>query len=415
MTNWLAWIEGLYPRKMELGLERVRVVAERMGLMQPSFCTISVAGTNGKGSTVAMLEAILDAAGYRVGTYTSPHMISYNERVRIGMQPASDARLCDAFERVERTRGDTPLTYFEFGTMAALQLFREEGLDVAVLEVGLGGRLDAVNVLDADVAMVTSVGIDHTRWLGDDRERIGREKAGIFRGGRPAICVDPDPPASILQSANAVGAQLLQVGRDFSVEAQAGSWCWRSPQRVRASLPHPVMRGAHQLRNAAGGLMALEALAARLPVTQADIRSGLLAAVLPGRFQTLPGLPVRVLDVAHNPQAASVLAETLKQQPVTGRTYAVIGMLQDKPVAEVMAAMAGVVDRWYLATLAAERGATAAQLHAALEATGSVAPAARYDDVPSAYRAACAAACERDRVVVFGSFYTVSDIISLEK
>lgn len=400
---------------MELGLERVRVVAGRMGLMQPAFCTISIAGTNGKGSTLAMLEAILDAAGYRVGAYTSPHMVSYNERVRIGMQPASDARLCDAFERVEHARGDTPLTYFEFGTMAALQLFREEGLDVAVLEVGLGGRLDAVNVLDADVAMVTSVGIDHTRWLGDDRERIGREKAGIFRGGRPAICVDPDPPASILQSANAVGAQLLRVGQDFSVEAQAGSWCWRSPQRVRVSLPHPAMRGAHQLRNAAGALMALETLAARLPVTQADVRSGLLTAVLPGRFQTLPGLPVRVLDVAHNPQAASVLAETLKQQPVTGRTYAVIGMLQDKPVAEAMAAMAGVVDRWYLATLAAERGATATQLHAALEASGSAAPAARYDDVPSAYRAACAAACERDRVVVFGSFYTVSDIISLEK
>ncbi|GMQ76538.1 MAG: bifunctional tetrahydrofolate synthase/dihydrofolate synthase [Gammaproteobacteria bacterium] len=400
---------------MELGLDRVRVVAKRMGLMRPPFCTISVAGTNGKGSTVAMLEAIMDAAGYRVGAYTSPHILTYNERIRSGMQPASDARLCDAFEHIERARGDTPLTYFEFGTMAALHLFCEENLDVAVLEVGLGGRLDAVNVVDADVAIITAVDIDHTRWLGDDRERIGHEKAGIFRAGRPAICADPDPPQSVLRSADAVGARLLRLGRDFRAEPQVASWCWRSLQRVRAGLPYPTMRGAHQLHNAAGALMALEALSARLPVSQSHVRSGLLSAVLPGRFQTLPGMPVRVLDVAHNAQAASALAQTLKQQVVSGRTYAVVGMLRDKPAAAVMAAMAAVVDRWYLATLPVARGATAEQLCQALAAAGAEAPAARYDDVPSAYRAACSAAGAHDRIVVFGSFHTVSDIISLEK
>ncbi len=397
---------------MELGLDRVSIVAERLGLMQPPFRTISVAGTNGKGSTVAMLQAILHTAGYKVGAYTSPHMLRYNERVCIGADPVSDAQLCAAFARIEQIRLDTPLTYFEFGTLAAIQLFVEQHIDVAILEVGLGGRLDAVNVIDADAAIVTSVGTDHTHWLGQGREQIGREKAGIFRRERPAICADPDPPASVRQVADAIGARFLQIGHDFHIEREPASWRWRSRQQVRAGLPYPTMRGEYQVQNAAAALMALETLGEHLPVTQTQVRGGLLTAIIPGRFQTLPGLPLRVLDVAHNAEATAALAETLKAQAVLGKTGAVLGMLRDKPIARVIAAMAPVVDRWYLATLATERGATAQELLAVLEAVGIGASASLYPDPRSAYRAACNDADERDRVVVFGSFYTVSDILS---
>jgi dihydrofolate synthase/folylpolyglutamate synthase len=399
---------------MELGLDRVSIVAERLALTQPPFRTISVAGTNGKGSTVAMLQAILHAAGYKVGAYTSPHMLRYNERVCIGADSVSDAQLCAAFERIEQTRSDTPLTYFEFGTLAALQLFAQQQVDVAILEVGLGGRLDAVNVIDADAAIVTSVGTDHTHWLGQGREQIGREKAGIFRRGRPAICADPDPPTSVRQVADKVGGQFLQIGDDFRIEREPASWCWRSRQQLRAGLPYPAMRGEYQVRNAAAALMALETLSEHLPVTQAQIRDGLLTAIIPGRFQTLPGWPVRVLDVAHNAEAAAALAETLKAQPVLGKTAAVLGILRDKPIERVMSAMAPVVDCWYLTTLATERGATAEELLAALKAVGIDASALLYPDPRSAYRAACNDAREPDRVVVFGSFYTVSDILSGE-
>ncbi len=397
---------------MELGLDRVSVVAERLALTQPPFRTISVAGTNGKGSTVAMLQAILHTAGYKVGAYTSPHMLRYNERVCIGADPVSDAQLCAAFEHIEQTRLDTPLTYFEFGTLAALQLFVQQHIDVAILEVGLGGRLDAVNVIDADAAIVTSVGTDHTHWLGQGREQIGREKAGIFRRERPAICADPDPPASVRQVADAIGARFLQIGSDFHIEREPASWRWRSRQQVRAGLPYPTMRGEYQVQNAAAALMALETLSEHLPVTQAQVRGGLLTAVIPGRFQTLPGRPVRVLDVAHNAEAAAALAETLKAQTVLGKTAAVLGILRDKPIERVMSAMAPVVDRWYLTTLTTERGATAEELLTVLKAMGIDAPASLYPDPRSAYRAACNDARELDRVVVFGSFYTVSDILS---
>ncbi len=397
---------------MELGLERVSIVADRLYLRNPTFCTISVAGTNGKGSTVAMLEAMLHAAGYKVGAYTSPHMHRYNERVRIAKNPVNDAQLCAAFEHIELTRGDTPLTYFEFGTLAALQLFGQEKIDIAILEVGLGGRLDAVNVLDADAAIVTSVGTDHKHWLGESREQIGREKAGIFRRGCPAICADPAPPASVHEVAREVGARFLQIGRDFEIERDAASWCWRAGTQVRAGLPYPALRGDHQLLNAAAALMALDTLSARLLVSQADVRSGLLAAFIPGRFQTLAGMPVRVLDVAHNIEAAVQLCATLQAQPIIGKTAAVLGMLEDKPIDRVVAAMVPIVDHWYLATLSVERGTTAAKLYEALRQAGVKAPASLYADPVSAYRAACASASQHDRVVVFGSFYTVSDILS---
>ncbi|MHB8454136.1 MAG: bifunctional tetrahydrofolate synthase/dihydrofolate synthase [Acidiferrobacterales bacterium] len=412
-AHWLAWMETLHPREIDLGLDRVRAVGANLGLERLPFPVVTVAGTNGKGSTVAMLEMILHAAGYRVGAYTSPHLIDYNERVRTATVSASDADLSSAFERVEQARGQTSLTYFEFGTLAAVDLFRSQHVDIAILEVGLGGRLDAVNLWDAEVAIISSIGIDHTQWLGPDRESIGREKAGIFRAGRPAVCSDPAPPATISQVAAAIGARLLLLGRDFSFERGATGWTWRSASvhGVRSALPYPAMRGDYQLYNASGVLMALELLAPRFPVTQGQVRSGLLDAILPGRFQTLPGVPRRILDVAHNAQAAHAFAATLSSQKVAGSTLAVVGMLKDKPMAEVLAALAGVIDRWYLASLVTERGASAQQLQAALRESGGQAPAELYGDVNEAFAAAMSRATAADRIIVFGSFHTVGAIL----
>ena len=389
----------------------MRAVRDRLGLAQLPFAIVTVTGTNGKGSTVAMLEQTLHAAGYRVGAYTSPHLIDYNERVRLGTQDVSDAELCAAFEHVEVARADTSLTYFEFGTLAAVELFRERGVDIAILEVGLGGRLDAVNAWDADVAIVASVGIDHTDWLGPDRESIGAEKAGIFRTDRCAICGDPDPPHSLVRVAAETGAHLRQIGKDFDFERLDGGWSWRAGEKVIAGLPHPAMRGDYQLRNAACVLAALDCLAVRLPVKIADIRAGLLNAVLPGRFQTLPGRPIRVLDVAHNPQAAEALARTLRAQPVAGRTIAVCAMLRDKPIAEVLAIVAPLVTSWHVAGLVGERGTSAEDMRQALAQAGVHEAVVLHADVEQAYAAALAEARDDDRIVVFGSFHTVGAIL----
>jgi dihydrofolate synthase/folylpolyglutamate synthase len=386
-------------------------VRDRLGLAPLPFAVVTVAGTNGKGSTVAMLEQALHAAGYRVGAYTSPHLVDYNERVRLGTQEASDAALCAAFEHVEAARGTTSLTYFEFGTLAAVELFRQRHVDIAILEVGLGGRLDAVNAWDADVAIVTSVGIDHTDWLGPDRESIGAEKAGVFRADRCAICGDPDPPHSLLRHATQVGARLRRIDRDFSVERGDGGWSWRAGDRVISGLPYPAMRGDYQLGNASCMLMALDCLAARFPVKNADIRAGLLNAVLPGRFQTLPGRPIRVFDVAHNPQAAEALARTLRAQHVPGRTIAVCAMLRDKPIAAVLAIVAPLVARWHVAGLEGERGASAEDMRQALAQAGVHDAVELHADVGQAYARAQAEAGDGDRVVVFGSFHTVGAIL----
>lgn len=383
-----------------------------MGLRRPAFAAITITGTNGKGSTTVMCETILRRAGYKVGAYTSPHLIRYNERIRINGRNATNDELCAAFERIEASRGSVPLTYFEFGTIAAFDLFSAAHIDIAVLEVGMGGRLDAVNAIDGDVAIVTSVDIDHTSWLGDTREAIGYEKAGIFRRDHPAVCGDPNPPAIIAEEAARIGANLLQFNRDFFFERSATEWNWRGDGRLRAGLPYPALRGDYQLFNAASVLMALDRLADRFPVTQGNIREGLISGVIPGRFQVLPGRPVCVLDVAHNAQAARSLAATLRQQRVEGRTLAVIGMLKDKDIMSVVSAMAGVVDGWYAATLNVPRGATAAQLAEFLVAAGIRAPAHRFDDVHQAYAAARRDATDDDRVVVFGSFHTVGDILA---
>jgi len=410
LQAWLDWQETLHPSAIELGLERPGRVLTSLGLASPRHIVITVAGTNGKGSSVAMLESILRAAGYRVGCYTSPHLRCYNERIRIDGELVDDVRLCEAFERIDQARGETSLTYFEFGTLAAFEIFDHAGLDVAVLEVGMGGRLDAVNLLDADVALVSAIDVDHAAWLGDDREAIGREKAGIFRHGRPAVCSDPHPPRSLLQHAQELGTPLYCLGEAYRYERQGEGWNWQGPDLRRDALPLPALRGEFQLQNAAGVLMVLALLAEKLPVAPQHLRQGLHSVTLPGRFQVLPGEVATILDVAHNPQSAAALAANLAAMPVTGRTHAVVAMLADKDLGSVIRHMAGVVDHWYPAGLDVFRGADSATLLAALREQGIVA-AAPHASVAAALAAARQAARPGDRIVVFGSFYTVAQAV----
>lgn len=410
LGDWLTRLEQMHPSAIELGLDRVRCVRDALGLV-PRFPVLTVGGTNGKGSTCAYLEAILGAAGYRTGLYTSPHLLRYNERVRIAGVESSDADLVRAFERIDAARGETSLTYFEFGTLGAMQQFVDAGVDVAILEVGLGGRLDAVNVFDADVAVVTGVDLDHMDYLGDTREAIGFEKAGIYRAGRPAVCADPDPPVPLLDHARRIGSDLRCLGREFSIEAAGKSWTYRGPAWHWPNLPQPAIAGPIQLRNAAGALAVLEAAQARLPVSEAAIRRGLATARATGRFQRIGTRPEVVVDVAHNPDAGRALATTLRAEPVSGRTLAVVGMLADKDADGVFAALAGCVDAWWTCTPDSPRARDAADLAHTLRAHAGKAPVVVQADVKTALAAARGAAGEDDRILVFGSFYTVAAVL----
>jgi len=408
LAAWLAYLETLHPKAISLGLERVRAVHDRLALA-PACPVVTVTGTNGKGSTSAFLERMLSAGGYRVGLYTSPHLLRYNERVRIAGAEATDAELTAAFAAVEAVRQDVPLTYFEFGTLAALWLFARVQTDALVLEVGLGGRLDAVNIVDADVAVVTTIAIDHTDYLGLTREDIGREKAGIFRSGRVAVCADPDPPTALVDHARAIGAVLLRIGVDFGFVAGEMQWRYFGPGGARHGLPYPALRGVYQLANAAAALTALDALRAHLPVDMGAVRDALVSIELPGRFQVLPGRPVTVLDVAHNVQAARALADTVAAMGFHPQTLAVFGIMADKDVDAVIAALKPRVDQWLVATLPPPRGATAMLLRQRLEQAGIAPDAIRtFDDAGAAYRAAREIAAEADRIIVFGSFLTVA-------
>jgi dihydrofolate synthase / folylpolyglutamate synthase len=413
LAEWLAYLETLHPKAIAMGLDRVSAVYARLGVVL-TCPVITVGGTNGKGSTCALLECMLRAGGYRVGAYTSPHLLHYNERVRVDAADATDDALLEAFAAVESARLTTPLTYFEFGTLATLWLLARAELDVGVLEVGLGGRLDAVNVVDADVAIVTTVAIDHVDYLGTTREDIGREKAGIFRSGAFAICADRLPPATLLAQASAIGSRLLRIGIDYDFTAHDGQWSYRGPGGTRSGLPIPALRGAYQLANAATALAALDVLRERLPVPMGAVREGLVSVELPGRLQVLPGRPVTVLDVAHNPQAAAALADSLGSMGFHPQTWAVFGIMADKDIGSVIAALLPRVDRWYVASLPAPRGATALDLRQRLETAG-VAPAAirDFNDPDSAYRAAREAVAEADRIIVFGSFLTVAAALAL--
>lgn len=397
---------------MDFGLARVDAVRAGLGL-RLRCPVITVGGTNGKGSTCALLEGMLRCAGFRVGCYTSPHLLRYNERVRIDGTQVDDAPLVEAFTRIEGARGDVSLTYFEFGTLAAALLFDDAQVDAAVLEVGLGGRLDAVNMFDADCAVVTSIGLDHMEYLGDTRDAIAIEKAGIFRAGRPAVIGDPDPPPALLRQADAIGAQVRLIDRDYGYKAGEGSWSYWNLSARRSGLPWPALRGEHQLLNAATAVSALEALREALPVDMGAIRRALVEVELPGRFQVLPGRPVTVLDVAHNAHAAQRLRDTLRRLPGAGRRLAVFAMLRDKDIGAVVQTMRDEIDRWFIAPLPGARGADAGMLRATLQA-GGVRAEAIVDaaDVQGALELARGEAGVDDKICVFGSFLTVSSALS---
>ncbi|HUP93884.1 MAG TPA: bifunctional tetrahydrofolate synthase/dihydrofolate synthase [Burkholderiales bacterium] len=411
LDAWLKHIEGVHPRAVEMGLERVTAVRHALHLT-PDFPIITVGGTNGKGSACAMLEAVLHQAGYKTGCYISPHLLRYNERVRLAREDAADEALSRALAAVEAARGAVPLTYFEFSTLAAVWLFVVEKVDVALLEVGLGGRLDAVNAFDGDCAMLMSVELDHMDYLGNTREAIGFEKAGIFRARRPAICAERNPPDTVLKHAQAIGAELLVIGRDFGYDAQPRQWKYWGPKGERHGLPHPALRGEYQLANAAASVAALDTLRDKLPVTAGDVRTGLLTASNPGRFQVLPGRPEVILDVAHNPAAARALADTLQRMPRPRRTYAVFAMLADKDIEGVIDAVKKHVDEWHVAGIAAERGTDAATLANALARRAVYENVSQHATIVDAYAQACDKAAENDRILVFGSFYTVAAVMS---
>jgi len=414
LNDWLRWQETLHPSAIDLGLERVARVADRLDCRRPARLVITVGGTNGKGSSLAMLENILLKAGYRVGCYTSPHLFSYNERLRLQGEAVSDQVFCDAFDRVDQARGEDSLTYFEFGTLAALDVMQREQLDVALLEVGLGGRLDAVNIVDADAALVTSIGIDHTDWLGEDRESIGREKAGIFRKSRPAVCGDPDPPDSIRREADRIGARLFILGADFSVTQAGRHWHWQGCDSHYRDLPRPALPGMHQLANAASVLMILETLADRLPLSREAIENGLRWVQLPGRVQSIAGRVEQVLDVSHNAHAALALVDALRHMPLAGSTHAVIGMMRDKDAEAFVRTLQGEVSFWYPVGLAIERASPWQELAARIASvTGT-------ESVESCQSVADAADLLRqrvrtgDRILVCGSFHTVAEWVSLK-
>jgi dihydrofolate synthase/folylpolyglutamate synthase len=414
LADWLSYLESLHPNTIALGLDRVAKVKQRLNL-QPDFPIIVVGGTNGKGSVCAMLESILHAAGYRVGCYTSPHLLRYNERVRVAKRQVSDAELCQSFEGIEQVREEIALTYFEFGTLAAVHCLIEHEVDVAILEVGLGGRLDAVNVFDGDCAVIASVDIDHTDYLGDTREAIAFEKAGIMRSGRVAICGDADVPQSIRTHAQQIGAEMWCITNEFGFKPHQVQWDYFSKLGSRNSLPYPALRGAFQLHNASSALAALDALKDRLPVNMEAVRRGLVEVQLPGRFQFVPGKPALILDVAHNPHAARSLAQNLAALPPCPHTYAVFAMLKDKDMAGVAAALGEHVDTWLVAGIGSSRGATAVELAQALRKSGVKGEMLSFDTITEALSYAYKAAGENDRIVSFGSFYTVAEVMSSRK
>ena len=424
LEAWLDYIGRQHTAEIAMGLARVRVVWQRMGLPRAPR-NVVVAGTNGKGSTCAMLEAILHIAGYKTGFYSSPHLLRYNERVRLAQQTASDALLVESFIAVEAARLDgeaIALTYFEYATLSAFWCFAYAGVEVAILEVGMGGRLDAVNLIDGDVSIVTSIDLDHQQFLGDTREKIGWEKAHVFRSGRAAIFADPEIPASVSQFATDIGARLHLIGRDYQFTRMEGQWQWQGAimgeASSRHSLPIPALRGSYQLRNAAAALAALAALAlpeSNLPVSQNHVKRGLLEVDWPGRMQVLPGLPSVVLDVAHNPHAARALHDALGTMGFYQNTYAVFGMLKDKDIASVVNTIKDRIDYWFIAALPGARGADTATLAAILDDCGLGGRYTRFTNIENAFLAARERATQNDRILGFGSFYTVADLLKLLK
>ncbi|MCE9661797.1 MAG: bifunctional tetrahydrofolate synthase/dihydrofolate synthase [Burkholderiales bacterium] len=416
LDEWLAHCERLHPKTIELTLERVATVKARLGIrFDPATPVVIVGGTNGKGSTCAMLEAIGLAAGYRVGLFSKPHLVRFEERCRIDGENVPAEALVPHFEAVEAARGEVSLTYFEFTFLAIARLLAATPLDLVILEVGLGGRFDAVNVFDADCAVLTSIDIDHAEFLGPDRETIGREKAGILRRGKPAIISDPLPPKSVIDEARAIGADLRRAGVDFRTSGDRQQWSWEGRATRFSGLAYPALRGANQLLNAAGVLAAFESLRERLPVSAQAVRSGFARVELPGRFQVVAGEPTFVLDVAHNPHSIAALAANLDQMGFFPRTHAVFGAMRDKDIAIILAKMAPLVDAWHFTDLPTPRAARAAELAASLATLPGLKAevvVAEHASPAAALAAAAAAADPVDRIVVFGSFYTVGGVLA---
>ncbi len=412
LSDWLAHCGRLHPKTMDLSLERTVEVARRLGIAF-KVPLITVAGTNGKGSTCAMLESIARQSGYRVGLYQKPELVHFEERCRVDGQAVAADDLVPHFAAVEAARGDLLLTQFEFSTLAIARLLSLAALDLVILEVGLGGRFDSVNAFDADVAVITSIALDHTEYLGPDRESIGREKAGIMRAGRPVIVSDPQAPDSLIAHAQSLGADLWRLGRDFNVQGDKQQWSWAGRHRRYNGLAYPALRGANQLLNAAGALAAFEALRERLPITAQGVRNGLAMVELPGRFQIVPGQPVLVLDVAHNPQAVAALALNLDQMGFYPCTHAVFGAMADKDVTGLLGSLTPIIDRWYLTDLPLPRAAKAVDLQGLVAAATAKRPVpiSTHADPAAALAAAVAVADPADRIVVFGSFYTVGGVL----
>lgn len=409
LLAWLDWQERLHPRAIDLGLERVREVADRLGVRNFACPVITIAGTNGKGSCVALIDAMLTAGGYRVATFTSPHLVHYNERIRLAGRHTTDAELIDAFERIDRARGDASLTFFEFNTLAALWLCQREAFDAVVLEVGLGGRLDAVNVVDADVAVLSSVALDHMDWLGTTLEDIGREKAGIFRAGRAAVLGSCAMPDSVFEVARALDTRLNIPGRDYRYIVNDSRWEWSGRDSAFVGLPLPALAGQHQVGNAATALAALAELRHRLPLSFEQVAAGLRQVRLRGRFEVIAATPEWILDVAHNPDAASLLALNLRERPRAAATIAIVGILADKDAPGVVAPLLPQVDTWIAVGLGGPRGLTAAELK---QRCGALANGwLETKDVVEACERASRLAAPADRIVVFGSFHTVGPAI----
>jgi len=419
LDAWLNWQSSLNPAEIDLGLERITDVLRRMGLSQQFDCPlIMVAGTNGKGSVVAMLEAMASAAGYSVCSYTSPHILRYNERLRIRGEEIDDSSLCESFERIDQARGEAALTYFEFGTLAAIDCFKRAQPELVIMEVGLGGRLDAVNIMQPDVSVITPIAIDHTDWLGENREAIAVEKAGILRENKPAICGDTDPPVSLLEIAEQKSVELFQIGSHFSIEQhpiqQQGCWQLHSPFGSLQNLPEPSLTGDFQKSNAATAIVALQALTTKLAISADNIRQGLAAVRLKGRFEIVKQQPRVIIDVAHNSHAVTSLVTQLQTQPVAGKTHLVIAMLADKPVSEVVEILLPVADGWYTAGLEeASRGLSSSEMEAIVKAVllahnGADVKLCAALTVEAAIDTVMSVAQANDRIVILGSFYTVA-------
>lgn len=410
LDGWLQYIEAQHHKTIAMGLERVNAVIANMALVT-EFCIINVAGTNGKGSTCATLEKIYTLGGYQVGCYTSPHLLRYNERVRINGKEVSDADLCAAFAQVEQARGDIPLTYFEFGTLAAVWLFVQKKVDIAILEIGLGGRLDAVNAFNPDCAIVTNVDIDHVEFLGDTRELIAQEKAGVFRTNKPAICGDKQPPQSLIRHAETIGAQLKLIHRDFDYDHNDNHWTFCYGNTQWQYLPLPTLFGEYQFGNISCALTAVSSLNDVIPITHKTICQALSSLQLTGRYQYFSHNPDIIFDVAHNPNAAQALAANLSMQPIQGRTFAVFSMLADKDIAGVLTYLADMIDVWYIAAVDHYRAAELSLLQQALHASAASGVVKPFNHVSEAYLQACKDAMQNDRIIVFGSFYTVAEVI----